>query len=66
MTPEELQNIVKAGSTARASGIGFFDNPYLKNVAEYSAAGKLEEWTVKYECWKSGWEIENLIRSKCS
>jgi len=64
MDEETRQLLIKYGSEARARGESDLANPYLKNVTEYTTAGRLSEWIERYNLWSAGWKIEDLIRQK--
>jgi hypothetical protein len=54
---DELHATQRAGANACANGIGYFDNPYLRNIQP-----PIEEWKARHDAWAAGWDMENAMR----
>lgn len=62
LADEELQ---KQGANARALGRSVFDNPLYAAAKMPAVTGEgVDEWARKEQLWRTGWEMENAIRSQ--
>lgn len=64
MSEPDLLKLQKDGANARAFGLSSLDNPYYQSDVMPGNTGEpIEEWNAKMEAWRTGWEMENLMRS---
>lgn len=64
MSKPDLLKLQKDGANARAFGLSSLDNPYYQSdVMPGNTGEQIEEWNAKMEAWRTGWEMENLMRS---
>jgi hypothetical protein len=58
--PNDRAVLRKAGAEARASGVSFMENPFLRHEALPGNSGeRFEHWKDKHDAWDMGWKAED-------